>query len=381
MNRNTNNHRIHGSRLIITAFQKTILRLSVLAFCFTPLITQAKDQVVNVYNWSNYLPDTVIKQFERETGIKVNYSVFDNNETLYTKIKTSPPGTYDVIVPSTYYVARMRKENLLTPLDISKLTHYANLDRRFLNPAYDPGNRYSIPYLWGTTGIIINTQFKPARQITRWADLWRPIFHNQILLLDESRDVFSMVLLTMGASINTTDQMKIHQAYDKLVTLLPNVKLFNSMAIPNILIDEDVNIAMVWSGEAFFAVQENPNLRFIHPREGFAFEMDCLAIPSRATHLDNAYRFIDFILRPDIAQQISLHTGRSSPNQAAQKLMPKAILTNPIINPPPNIIARGVYQLDNPETTLLYTTLWTRLKLHAMQHARALPQVKIRSQR
>lgn len=326
----------------------------------------ADNQVVNVYNWSNYMPPSVLKQFQQETGIKVNYSVFDNNETLYAKIKTSKQGNYDVIVPSTYYVGRMHKEHLLHSLDKTKLTNFHHLDKRFLNIAYDPNNQYSIPYLWGSTGIIINMKNKQARTIKRWSDLWNVKFRNQIMLLDESRDVFSMAMLAMGISINTTNPDKINQAYHKLIDLLPNVRLFNSMAIPNIIIDEDVSIAMLWSGEAYFAIKENSNLRFIHPKEGFAFEMDCMVIPQNAPHLANAYLFINFTLRPDIAKQISLHTGRTSPNKSAMRLMPSEILANPIINPKPATIQHGVYQLNHPEVNQLYTRLWTQLKLHAM---------------
>ncbi|MFZ0219572.1 MAG: spermidine/putrescine ABC transporter substrate-binding protein [Candidatus Aquirickettsiella sp.] len=323
----------------------------------------AEENIVNVYNWSSYISNDVLKEFTQETGIKVNYATYDSNETLYAKLKANPHTGYDVIVPSTYFVDRMRQQGMLQALNKSRLPNFKNLNPALLNKAYDPGNHYSIPYFWSSTGIVINSKIHPTQQLQAWADFWKPRYRNQLLLLDDVHEVFSMALMVLGYSPNDTDPEHIRSAYLKLKQLMPNIRLFNNDGVKSLFIDEDLSIGMAWNGDIYQAALENPALRFIYPKEGFVISIDSMAIPIGASHVNNAYIFINFILRPDIAKKISLATGFPTPNLAAYKLMPKAILNNSMIYPDKTILQRSVVQVDVGTAESIYQHYWELLKI------------------
>lgn len=338
------------------------------ALCLsTPLFVTAtvSDNTLNVYNWSEYLPDDVLNDFQKETGIHVNYSTYDSNETLYAKLKANPQAGYDIVVPSTYFIDRMIREKMLTPLNKSKLTYFKNLNPILLNKSFDPGNHYSVPYLSSATGIVYNDQYYTQGSVTRWSDLWQERYRDKLLILDDVREVFSMALLRLGYSPNTTDPQQIHNAYETLVDLLPNIKLFNDEAVKAIYIDEDATIGMAWSGDIFLAQQDNPHIQFVYPLEGFIIALDSLAIPRYAPHIDNAYRFIDFVLRADIAARISQATGYMSPNAAAVARLPAEVRNNPVIYPNQQTLKRGFFQSDVGEASPLYEKYLERLKISA----------------
>jgi spermidine/putrescine transport system substrate-binding protein len=334
--------------------------------CLLPGLLFAKPNVVNIYNWSNYIPSSVISDFEHETGIHVNYTTYDQDETLYTKLKADPDIPYDVVFPSTYFVSRMAREHMLAKLDLSKLPNWRHLNPLLLHQSYDPKNAYSLPYLWGSSSIIVNTRYYSPKSLTRWQDLWQPRFKNQILLLNDIRDVFSMALISQGDSINTNDPEKIRRAYQKLKSLLPNIKLFNNGATISIFADGDATVGMMLSGDALHAKQENANLHFIYPKDGVILSVDCMTIPINAPHVNNAYRFINYLLRPDIAKRIALSTGYASPNLTAIKLMPKTMQQNPIIYPPKSVMQRAQTEAElSPKAKQLMLRLWQSLKLGA----------------
>ncbi|MCD6046618.1 MAG: potD [Gammaproteobacteria bacterium] len=340
----------------------------ILLFCLSFFIINAfanDEKVVNVYNWSDYLPDEVLQQFEKETGIHVNYSTYDNNETMYAKLKANPDVGYDIVVPSTYFIDRMRREKMLQPIDKKRLVGLSNMNPALMNKSYDPGNNYSIPYLVGSTGILYNDLFYPIGSINAWKDLWQEKYHDRLLLLDDVREIFSMALLVLGYSPDTTNPEQIKAAYQKLQALLPNVKLFNDEAVKAIYIDEDATIGMVWSGDAFGAQQENPHLHFVFPKEGYVLSQDSMAIPANAPHLANAYRFINFILRPEIAAKIAAGTGYSTPNAAAMKYLPEAMRNSEIMYPNAKILARAHFQMDVGDAADDYEKYLEQLKLSA----------------
>lgn len=338
-------------------------KLAIVLFCLLFSCLAIGDEVLNVYNWSGYMPDEVLKQFESETGIHVYYSTYDSNETLYAKLKANPNAGYDIIVPSTYYLDKMRQENMLHKIDKAKLSNFKHLSPQLLNQVFDPNNSYSIPYFWGTTAIVVNSRYYDPNKIKRWADLWQAQYHDQIMLLDDMREVFSMALISLGYSPNDTNENHIHEAYLKLKTLLPNVKLFNAEAEQSIYIDEDVSLGMGWSGDIFLAKQENTNIHYIYPEEGFVIWIDNLAIPAKAKHLNNAHRFINFILRPDVAAKISMKTGYASANASAIKLLPKSISHSQIIYPDAKTLKRGKVQTEVGKAISLYEHYWERLKI------------------
>lgn len=330
-----------------------------------PILAQA-EQVVNVYNWSGYIAPNIIQRFEQKTGIHVHYATFDTNESLYTQLKAHPESGYDVIFPSSYYVNKMRQANMLQPINHKRLNHYNQLRDALLHRHYDPKQRYSIPYLWGTTGIMVNDRYINPQSVTQWRDLWDKRFRSQLLLLDDVKDAFAMSLLSLGYSINNQNRNTIQQAYQHLKQLLPNVKLFNSEATIPIFVDGDAVIGTILNGDAYKAHQANHHLHYIYPQEGVIMWIDCMAIPKNAPHLDNAYRFINFLMQPHIARLNSQSLGYSTPSKQALKQMPAAIRHNRTMNPPAAIIKQA--QLESaPGYRLLHLMnhYWDLLKIAA----------------
>jgi spermidine/putrescine transport system substrate-binding protein len=324
----------------------------------------AAENVINVYTWSEEIPPSVIAQFEKETGIKVNYSTFDSNEMMYAKLRASKLGSYDIVEPSSYFIDRMRRQSMLEKLDKSKLPNLKNIDPDFLNSNYDPQSAYSVPFTWGITGIFLNKDYFPSNSITNWGDLIDQRFLNQLIFLDDAREVFSIALKMLGYSINDSNPDHIKQAYLKLKRLMPNVKLFNNDAIISILIDEDATVGMAWNGNLFKASRENNKLSFIYPKDGFEIWVDNFAILKNAPHLENSYKFLNFLMRPEIAKTISLQINYSTANLAARKLMPAEIRNNPSLYPTHDVLQHGEFENDiGEQASALTEKYWEQLKM------------------
>ncbi len=317
---------------------------------------------IRVFNWSDYLPEEALERFTAETGIAVRVSTYDSNEALYAKLKLLDGKGYDIAVPSTYYVDKLRKENLLLPLDKAKLPGFGQLDPAHLDQPFDPGNAYSLPYLWGTTGIVVNARRIDPASVTAWADLWQPRFQGALLLPNDMREVFHIGLKTLGLSGNNTNPDDIRRAYEKLRGLMPNVRLFNSDSPLVLLVTGEVDIGAVWNGNAYLARSEEPDLRYIYPREGCLVWMDNLVIPKGAPHPELAHRLLDFLLRPEIAALVSAKIGYASPNVAAVKLQPEAFRDDPAVYPGREALSQGEYQTDVGAATPVYAEYWERLK-------------------
>ncbi|KTC91124.1 ABC transporter substrate-binding protein [Fluoribacter dumoffii] len=330
-------------------------------FFFTPKIFSAP--VVNVYAWGGEIPKEVIQQFEQESGIKVNFSTYDSNETMYAKLRASHQTVYDVILPSAYFVERMKRQGMLERLDPQKLPNKINLDARFVHNDYDNGNQFSIPIIWGATGIFYNQEVVPNPPKS-WKELWFPKWHNQLMLLDDSREIFAIALMSLGFDPNDTNPGHIKKAYDHLVQLVPNIKLFASDSIQAIMIDADAVIGSSWNGDAFKAHEENKAVEFVYPEDGFVIWVDCLAIPKNPPHPKEALEFINFILKPEISAQIALKEGHAITNAKGRALLPQPIRDNPMVYPPAEIMTKGQFQRDvGEETLLLYNRYWEQLKL------------------
>jgi spermidine/putrescine transport system substrate-binding protein len=322
------------------------------------------DQVVNVYNWTGYMSDDVLAQFTKETGIKVNYSTFASNDELFAKIAASNNHSgYDVIVPSAGYVARMARLGMLQKLDRSQLTYFKNIDPDFLDKPFDRGNQYSVPYLWGTTGLVVNRSIYPDLKLRHWTSLWDPALKDQVLMIDEDRTAFDIALKVLGYSANTQDPEQIKQAYEKLRELLPNIKLFNIVAPQSIYINGDAAVGVGYNGDTYIAMQTNPNLQYIYPEEGVFVWIDCMTIPQNAPNRANAYKFINFMLRADIAAKIAESVGYSSANAAGVKLLPRDMQRNPTLYPDRAIIKKSEFENDVGDAAEIYEHYWQLLKL------------------
>ena len=314
------------------------------------------------YNWTEYVPPGLLEQFTKETGIKVIYSTYESNESMYAKLKTWKDGAWDLVVPSTYFIAKMRNEGMLQKIDKSQLSNFNNLDPNLLNKPFDPNNDYSIPYIWGATAIGVNTDAVDAKTITRWADLWKPEYKQSLLLTDDAREVFQMSLRKLGYSGNTQDPQQIEAAYEALKALMPNVLAFNSDNPGNPFMEGEVNVGMIWNGSAYVARQAGTPLQVIWPEEGGIFWMDNLAIPANAKNRAGALKLINFLLRPDVAAKVAETIGYPTPNLAAKKLLPKEVANDPSLYPPAAVVEKGEWQNDVGAASVQYETLFQKLK-------------------
>ena len=326
-------------------------------------VQAADDKLLYLYNWSEYLPESVIEQFQTETGIKVVYTTYESNEAMYAKLRlVNAKNSYDLVIPSTYYVDKMRREGLLAKIDRSKLTHFNKLDPRLINQPFDPNNDYSVPYLWGSTGIAVNTDKIKPGTITQWRDLWNPEFKDRLLLTNDMREVFYMGLRLLGYSGNDTDPKHIEEAYNELKKLVPNVRAYNSEAPRMPYLEGETDAGMIWNGEAYAAKQENPAIEYVYPQEGVILWMDSLVIPKTAQHAYNALKFIDFVLRPEIAKTISEEIGYASPNLAAVALLYDSVRNNRTVYPNANDLKNAEFQTDVGEAITVYEKYWEALK-------------------
>jgi spermidine/putrescine transport system substrate-binding protein len=327
--------------------------------CGSPVMAGEK---VYVYNWTEYIPESVLAQFTDETGIEVVYTTYESNETMYAKLKLVKEDGYDVVVPSTYFVSKMGREGLLQPLDHAVLPNKKDLDARLLDKPYDRGNVYSIPYMWGSTGIAYNSSVIPEGEVTSWKDLWNPKYKGKLLLQDDMREVFHMALKIQGRSSNTTDPKEIESAYLMLKDLMPNVLLFNSDSPRLPYLAGEVNVGMIWNGEAWMAQQENDKIRYVYPREGANLWVDSFVIPKTARNVGNAHAFINFMMKPEVAKECVEANGYATPVTTALPLLEENVRTSPTVFPAAEIINNGEFQADVGEALSIYQQYWEKLR-------------------
>lgn len=325
--------------------------------------SDGQDKVLNLYNWGDYIDPELLDQFTKETGYKVIYETFDSNEAMYTKIKQG--GTnYDLAVPSDYMIEKLRKEHLLIPLDHKRLTGFKNYDKKFLNLSFDPHNKYSLPYFWGTLGIVYNDQLIGKEKITSWDDLWNPNLKKKIMLIDSARDDLGFTLISQGKSVNTKSMKTLEAAKAKLDRLMPNVKAIVADEMKMYMAQSEAAVAVTYSGEAADMLNANKHLHYVVPSQGTNLWFDNLVIPKTAKHLDAAYAFLNFISRPDIAAKNAEYIGYATPNQAAMKYIPKEIKEDPQFYPSAKIINKSqVYTDLGPYWTEKYNDFFLEFKM------------------
>jgi len=288
--------------------------------------TQGSSDTITVYNWGEYIDPDLIDKFTEETGIKVIYETFDSNEAMITKVKQGG-SAYDVAVPSEYAVEMMVEDDLLLPLDQSKIPNMKNIDPYFLDLPFDPGNQYTIPYFWGTVGIVYNpTMIDEDLTFESWEDLWDPSLKGKVFLVDGAREVMGMGLNSLGESLNAKDDHLLRQATDKLISLSPNVKAIIGDEITPLMINNEASVALTWSGQAADMMWENEDLDFAVPQEGSNLWFDNFVIPKTAANIDGAHAFINFMLDPENSAQNNDYVGYSTPNAAAMELMDPEVI-------------------------------------------------------
>lgn len=319
------------------------------------------EKKLNVYIWSEYLPKEVIEEFTRRTGIEVRYDLYDSNEAVLAKLE-SGVADYDLVVPSDYMVRILIHQKLLRPLEKSRLKNLGNLDPRFLDKAYDPGNAYSIPYVWGTTGYGYDRTKVPGDP-----DSWAPLFdarnRGQILMLDDMRECFAVALKYLGHSLNSTDPTVLRQARDLLLKQKALVKTYNSGDYENILAAGDVWISHGYNGQLAKVVAENPKrFAYVLPKEGATLWIDSVCLPARARNVASIYAFLDYLLEPEVDARIIDAIRYASPNLAARRFIDPAILADPAVYPTDAALAHCELIEDIGDATTILDEYWTEIK-------------------
>jgi len=319
---------------------------------------------LTVYNWGDYIDPELIAEFEAQTGIKVIYQTFDSNEAMMTKIAQGGT-TFDISVPSDYAISKMKEDNLLLPLDHAKLPNLQHINPRFLDLPFDPDNRYSIPYFWGTVGIIYNPELVGELDFTSWDDLWDGSLRNQILLVDGAREVIGMGLNSLGYSLNDTNEEHLQAAKRKLNELTPNVKAIVGDEIKMLLANEEAAVGLVWSGDASEIMDDNDKLDYIVPEEGSNLWFDNMVIPKTAKNIEGAYLFMNFMLDPDNAARNTEYVGYSTPNDAALALLPEDISGDTRFYPEEELLEKlEVYENLGKRMLSHYNELFLEFKMH-----------------
>lgn len=321
-------------------------------------------QVLNLYNWSEYMPQEVLTRFEEETGVKVVYTTYDSNEAMYARLKLlDDSAAYDLAVPSTYYVSKMRNEGLLLPIDRSKISGFDQLDSELTGLNIDPENQYSVPYLWGTTGIGVDTADIEGEPVTAWEDLWDERFKGRVNLTNDMREVFHMGLRVLGYSGNSTDPQQIEEAYEKLTELMPSVRTFNSDAPRMPFLEGEADVGMIWNGEAVMGKDSMEALEYVYPEEGVIAWLDSFVIPKNAKNSEAAHQFISFVLQPEIAALISEDIGYATPVLSARELLGDEVAGDRASYPTPEDMVNAEFQTDiGDEALQVYAKYWEKLK-------------------
>ena len=321
------------------------------------------DKVITFYNWGDYIDPELLSQFEEEAGYRIIYETFDSNEAMFTKVQQG--GTqYDILGPSEYMIESMIGANLLQALDHSLLPNLSNMDKRFMDLSFDPGNAYSVPYFWGTLGILYNTTVVDEADIQSWNDLWDPQFDSSIMIYDGAREVMGIGLQSMGYSLNETDDAILVAAADKMKALMPNVIALVADEIKMHIAQEEAPIGITFSGEAAAAMWDNEDLNYYVPEEGSNIWFDNLVIPANAKNVEGAHALLDFLMRPDVAAQNAEYVGYATPNAAALDLIDPEITADEAFYPSDDIInSLEVYSDLGQETLIRYNDLFLEIKI------------------
>lgn len=319
-----------------------------------------KKPTLNVYNWGDYMEPSVIKDFEKEFGVKVNYNTFATNEDMYVSLKKGST-SYDVVFPSDYMVERMIKEDMLEKLDKNNIPNLKNIEERFLNLDYDPNNKYSVPYLWGTMGILYNKELVDDK-VDSWDILWNEKYSKKILMLDSQRDSIAVALKKLGYSMNSRDLRELNEAKEELIKQKSLVYAYVGDEVKDMMVAEDAALAVVWSGDAEAGIWENENLAYAIPKEGTNLWFDCMVIPKTSKNKELAEEFINYILRPEIAVRNTEYIGYSTPNYKGMELLPDRIKNSKIAYPTDEEIGEVEIFTDPKDIIKVYDEIWLEVK-------------------
>ena len=318
---------------------------------------------LTVFNWFDYIDPAVIDLFEEETGISVKYVNFTTNEEMYTKLEAGA-GTYDVIFPSEYMIERMIAHDMLEELDLSAMPNFANVMDRLKDPSYDPGNRFSVPYMWGTLGYLYNTEMVDE-ELTSWSALFDEKYAGNVIMMNSMRDSIGLALKYLGYSMNTRSEAELNEAKDLLI------KQKQDKIQCGYLLDEtkdkmvggEAAIGVVYSGDAQYAIEKNENLVYVVPEEGSNIWVDGMCIPKGSKNVEGAMKFIDFMCREDVAAMNFDYIYYCSPIQAVVDGLDEEEAAQSTINPSEDVVSRCEYFNDVEDCMSLYENVWMEIRL------------------
>lgn len=362
---------------MISFVRKTMLVMAGTLFASTGWA--AEEKILNVYNWSDYIAEDTIANFEKKTGIKVNYDVFDSNEVLEAKLLAGSSG-YDIVVPSAGFMERQIKAGVFAKLDKSKLKNYGNLDKEILKlvAAHDPSNNHAVPYMWGTTGFGYNInkvkKMMPNAPVGSWDMLFNPDVVSKlkgcgVTVLDAPTEVFANLMGYLGRDPNSEKKEDVKLFEKHMLKVRRYIKYFHSSQNINDLANGEICVAMGWSGDMLIArdradeAKQGVEIAYTIPKEGAVMWFDNLAIPSDAPHPGNAHLFVDYIMEPKVVAAISNYVFYANGNRASLPYVDKAVKADPGIYPSDAVKAKLFPDLaDSPKFTRLLTRAWTKIK-------------------
>lgn len=322
--------------------------------------------VINVYNWGEFMDESLIDEFEKQTGISVNYKTYDTNETLLAKMEAGG-SSYDVVFPSDYAVSEMIKRDMLLPLDYSNIPNAKYIDKRLLNQEYDPENKYSVPYFWGTVGILYNKELVDE-PITSWDILWNEKYKGQILMKKDVRDALGVALIKLGYSVNTTNDAELQQAKQLLIEQSPLVNGYYGDEIRDMIANGDAAMGVTYSGDFMDLYWEDvDNVGYAIPEEGCNIWYDTMVIPKSSKHKKEAEMFINFMLDPEVGFRNSEAVGYTSPNTEVIKKMQQEypeVFELPAYWPDDEVLSKGEVYVDLGDYKAKYNDILTEVLAH-----------------
>lgn len=316
---------------------------------------------LRIYNWGDYIDPDVLEQFKQDNpDINVVYDMFDSNEAMLAKLDGG--AQYDIYIPSDYMIEKLIKDDRLAKIDVSKIENYKNIDDRFKNLAFDPNNEYSVPYTWGTLGILYN-KTKVTEPVTSWDILWDEKYKGDIIMYDSARDSMAAALKKLGYSCNEKDTDKINQAAQLLKDQKPLVKAYQTDAMKQEMINGNAALALVYSGDAILCMNENPDLGYAVPEQGSNKFFDSIVVDKNCQNMDAAYRFINYLCDAEVAAKNCEYIGYATPNKAALDLMGEGYVDNVVYNPSDAILDKCEVFLDLGDLNTTYNKIWEEVKM------------------
>lgn len=348
-----------NKKLLAISVAILVLGAALLSGCGT-LGDMSGKVTLNILNWGDYIQEDVIKEFEAEYGININYISSSSNEEMYVSIETQG-SDYDIAFPSDYLTERLISEGRLQEIDYDQLPNAEFLDEKFLDESYDPGNIYSVPYTWGTLGILYNKTLV-TEPVTSWDILWDEDYAGEIYMYDSMRDSIAAALLRLGYDLNTRDEAEIAAAVETLKEQKPLVKSYGSDEMRDSMINGSGALCLTYSGDAVFCMSENPDLGYAVPEEGSNIFFDSMVILDTCDQTEAAHQFINFLLDPEAATVNTEYIGYSTPNAKVMELIDPEYLDNNAFNPGDDVIDRCTVFHDLGDFTQVYSDAWQEVK-------------------